>query len=261
VSGQLLRWGPGGGLRPSTRDTGALLAADSWLVTSGAARGLSRHQDRFTAACSPLVGAAELGAFWSAVRAVLPTRGHWFPRVELVADGGPRLQVRVRVAPPIRDRVVVWVHDGPDPRRHPRRKGPDLKRLAGVRARAEAAGAGEALLTTGDGVVVEGATSSVLWWESGVLCAPSPRLRVLDGVTSGLIQAMAAGAGVRVRHRQAKLADLAGREVWVVNALHGIRPVTAWIGADLPAGPAIRAPQWRDWLAAQSAPVNPAEVR
>jgi branched-subunit amino acid aminotransferase/4-amino-4-deoxychorismate lyase len=261
VSGQLLRWGPGGGLRPSTRDTGALLAADSWLVASGAARGLSRHQDRFTAACSPLVGAAELGAFWSAVRAVLPTRGHWFPRVELVADGGPRLQVRVRVAPPIRDRVVVWVHDGPDPRRHPRRKGPDLKRLAGVRARAEAAGAGEALLTTGDGVVVEGATSSVLWWESGVLCAPSPRLRVLDGVTSGLIQAMAAGAGVRVRHRQAKLADLGGREVWVVNALHGIRPVTAWIGADLPAGPAVRAPQWREWLAAQSAPVNPAAVR
>ena len=257
MSGQLLRWQPGAGLRPvPAEDTGTLLVADSWLVDGGRVRGLDEHRQRFTGACAALVAPAELAAFWSAVVAVLPRRGAWFPRAELVARRGPCLQLRVRVAPPIRDRVSVWVHDGPDPRRHPRCKGPDLARLAALRARAEAAGAHEALITAGDGIVVEGATTSVLWWEGGALCTPSPRLRVLDGVTSGLIQREAAARGVRVRQRQARLASLAGREVWMVNALHGIRPVTGWLGARVEAGPPVLATQLRAWLAGQAEPAG-----
>ncbi|MEU6353979.1 aminotransferase class IV, partial [Streptomyces sp. NPDC047072] len=37
-------------------------------------------------------------------------------------------------------------------------------------------------------------------------------------------------------------------EVWLVNALHGIRPVTAWTGGPTKAGPATRATKWRGWL-------------
>jgi hypothetical protein len=41
---------------------------------------------------------------------------------------------------------------------------------------------------------------------------------------------------------------------WLVNALHGIRPVTGWSGTGtgtgrpMRAGPASRAAEWRKWL-------------
>jgi branched-subunit amino acid aminotransferase/4-amino-4-deoxychorismate lyase len=47
-----------------------------------------------------------------------------------------------------------------------RRKGPDLAALAELHGRAQALGAQEAMLTTHDGVLVEGATSSVIWWDA-----------------------------------------------------------------------------------------------
>jgi hypothetical protein len=36
--------------------------------------------------------------------------------------------------------------------------------------------------------------------------------------------------------------------VWLVNALHGIRPVTAWTARPMSPAPAVRAPEWRNWL-------------
>jgi branched-subunit amino acid aminotransferase/4-amino-4-deoxychorismate lyase len=67
-------------------------------------------------------------------------------------------------------------------------------------------------------------------------------------VTTALVLERAARTGVRVAHRERSLADLDGREVWLVNALHGIRPVAAWTGRPMTAGRAVHAPQWRKWL-------------
>jgi branched-subunit amino acid aminotransferase/4-amino-4-deoxychorismate lyase len=220
-------------------------------------RGLHRHERRFTRGCAEAasIPRGHLPAFWRAVVRELPRRGRWFPRVELSGGRRPELRLRVRPAPPRGAAVRLWVWDAPDPRTAPRRKGPDIARLAEVRRRASAMGADEALLTTRSGLVLEATTSSVLWWEGERLCMPSPELRILPGVTAGLIRDVAARSGARIVHRRRRVADLDGCEVWLVNALHGIRTVSAWVGASGAAGPALRAREWQDRLAAYAEPL------
>nr|WP_202447862.1 aminotransferase class IV [Streptomyces sp. SID5468] len=249
-----MTWRPGTGLVPGPATTGApaLAVADSWLVDSGRVRGLDRHRARFTAACA--AEGRDTGAFWAAAVAALPRTGAWFPRAELHRDG--TLGLRLRPAPPRGTTIRVLPWAGPDPRRAPRVKGPDLDRLGEVRSRALAAGADDALLTTDGGVLLESATATLLWWQDEGLCTPDPALRLLPGVTLALVRDLADAAGVPVRHRRARLADLAGREAWLVNALHGIRPVTEWTGTGLPPGPARHAAEWRRRLDALARPLD-----
>jgi hypothetical protein len=54
---------------------------------------------------------------------------------------------------------------------------------------------------------------------------------------------------------------LDGLEVWAVNALHGIRPVAAWMNAGISAGRATRAPRWQAYLDDMTAEVGPLPVR
>ena len=237
-SGGTLR--PGGGHPPS-----ALLAADSWLVDEGYARAAGAHWDRFGAAC--LAAGAdrdELRRFAAAARGALPLEGRWFPRVELTEDGFA-LRIR-RAPPPVREARVVVGPPG-DPRRCPRRKGPDLQLLAGLRASAHAQGADEVLLCDAGGGLLEGALSSLLWWEGDALCT-TPDACTLPGVTRGLLLAIAAQRGVALRVRVPRPAELADRETWLTSALHGIRVVTAWVAPRQAAGAATRAPEWREEL-------------
>ncbi len=223
--------------------------ADSWLVRDGRVRDLERHQERFLHSCGEAGGPplSRLLQFWRDVTDALPRTGEWFPRVELAAES-MELRLLLRPAPPLGTGVRVWAAGQRDPRIVPRRKGPDLDTLAQVRKRASEEGAEEALLVTSSGVVLEAATASVLWWEHDTLCLPAPQLPVLPGVTAALVQERARRTGLRVAHRERTVADLDGREVWLVNALHGIRPVTAWMGGLLRTAPAERAPEWRTWL-------------
>ncbi|GCB46598.1 aminodeoxychorismate lyase [Streptomyces sp. NL15-2K] len=248
VAEGLSAWTPAGGLSPAEAG-GRLLVADSWLVRDGRVRGLARHRERFLRACGECGGPRprRLVEFWQDMTAALPRTGEWFPRVEFVA-GSLELRLLLRHAPPLGSGVRVWAVGQRDPRTVPRRKGPDLDALARVRRRATGEGAEEAVLISPSGVVLEAATASVLWWEDDTLCLPPPRLPVLPGVTVGLIQERARHRGIRVAHRERAVAELDGREVWLVNALHGIRPVTGWTGRPLEAAPAVRAPEWREWL-------------
>jgi branched-subunit amino acid aminotransferase/4-amino-4-deoxychorismate lyase len=225
-----------------------LAAADSWLVNGGRARFLDAHRDRFLAACASR-GQPDGPAFWAAATDSLPREGRWFPRAELTAAG--TLRLRIRPAPPLGRELAVRLADQPDPRREPRIKGPDLPALGRLRDRAVRAGADEVLLTTHDGIMLEGATTSLLWWEQDELCVPDPALPVLPGVTTLGIQRHARAAGVTVRPERATIARLAGRETWLVNALHGIRPVVAWPGESFPAGSAPRVASWKRWLGAE----------
>lgn len=251
----LSAWTPAAGLRPAGEAGGRLLVADSWLVRDGRVRGLERHRERFLRACGECGGPPlrRLLEFWQDMTAALPRTGEWFPRVELAA-GSLELRLLVRHAPPLGDGVRVWASGQSDPRTVPRRKGPDLDTLARVRDRAAGEGAQEAVLVAPTGTVLEAATASVLWWEGDTLCLPPPGLPVLPGVTVALIQERARREGVRVAHRERTVAELDDREVWLVNALHGIRPVTGWTGGpadptgSMRAAAAVRAPEWRKWL-------------
>ena len=232
----------------------ALLAADSWLVADGRARAVERHWARFTATCREQgVAPDELAAFRAEVDRALPAHGRWFPRVELRADG--ELALQLRPAPPREPVVVAWVADVPDPRVAPRRKGPDLERLAALRAEAARHGAEEALLADGDARLLEGAYTSLLWWEDGALGAVPDDAPILDGVTRRLLLGLAAADGVTVRYRRPAPAELAGREVWLTSALHGIRAVRGWAGGAA-AGASTRADEWQARLAALAEPVE-----
>ena len=231
----------------------APLAADSWLVADGRARAVERHWARFSATCREHgVAPDELAAFRAEVERALPAHGRWFPRVELRADG--ELALELRPAPPREPVVVAWVADVPDPRVAPRRKGPDLERLGALRERAAAHGAGEAVIADADGRLLEGAYTSLLWWEGETLCAVPDDAPILPGITRALLIELASDRGTPVTVRRPAPRELADREAWLVSALHGIRIVTGWADGGPPAGGAPRADGWQrllDGLAAR----------
>ncbi|MFF3510128.1 hypothetical protein [Streptomyces sp. NPDC002573] len=90
-------------------------------------------------------------------------------------------------------------------------------------------------------------------WSGGSWASPwrAPGARA----STGLVQERAVRHGIRIAHRERTLAALDGGEVWLVNALHGIRPVTGWAGGELAAGPALRAAEWREWLESLTEPL------
>jgi branched-subunit amino acid aminotransferase/4-amino-4-deoxychorismate lyase len=223
----------------------ALLVADSWLVDAGHARAADAHWARFAGSCAQL-GADddELERFRDAASAALPTDGRWFPRVELTAGG---LGLTIRRAPPSQREARVIVASPGDPRRHPLRKGPDLELLGALRERAHARGADEIVLCDDAGGLLEGAYSSLLWWEDDVLCT-TPDERVLAGVTRALLLGIAHERGTEVRMRVPRPDELTSAETWLTSALHGIRVVSEWISPSLDAGAGLRAPDWRAQL-------------
>jgi branched-subunit amino acid aminotransferase/4-amino-4-deoxychorismate lyase len=244
-----LRW------RPET-GTFAPVAAippavvDSLLVADGRARAVAAHRSRFAAGCAQLYGVpeAEAARFVTAAIAAIPARGRWFPRFELaLVDGRRQWRLWRRPAPPRGTAVRLWLGP-PDDRTVPQVKGPDLARLSRLRDDARRAGADEAVLLAADGSVLEGATTSILWWDGDVLCTADPAVPQLPGVTRRLLIEAVTAAGGLVDHRRVRPAELAGAEVWAVNALHGIRPVTGWVGAAIGAGPAHRFPRWQAHL-------------
>jgi branched-subunit amino acid aminotransferase/4-amino-4-deoxychorismate lyase len=252
-SESVVRW-TAGGLREGAAG-GALLAADSWVVDAGWVRAVDAHWARFGDSCRVHgVDAAELARFRAAVTAAVPAAGRWFPRVELTDRG---LALRVRPAPPPAREARVVVAAPGDPRRCPRRKGPDLALLLRLRERARAAGADELLLRDEAGALREGALSSLLWWEDGTLCT-TPDEHTLPGVTRALLLDVARRRGVGVRVRSPLPRELAGREVWLTSALHGIRVVSEWLEPAQAAGPPERAATWRDLLNARSSRPSPA---
>ena len=224
-----------------------LHAADSWLVDDGRVRAVDRHWARFSATCGEHgVTPEALTAFRADVERAVPTHGRWFPRIELRDDG--ELAVLVRPAPAREPTVVAWIADVPDPRRAPRVKGPDLGRLAALRERAAAHGAGEAVLTDAGGHLLEGAYTSLLWWEGETLCAVPDGAPILPGVTRALLIELALERGTPVARRLPEPGELAGCETWLVSALHGIRAVTRWAAGGPPAGAATRSATWQRLL-------------
>jgi branched-subunit amino acid aminotransferase/4-amino-4-deoxychorismate lyase len=229
----------------------SLQVADSFLVADGKVRGLTLHRERFTTSCAAL--GVEAGGFFDDQVKRLPGFGRWFPRFELSADG--ELAVQLRPAPPQGGRIRVSVRS--DPRRTPRVKGPDLEVLGELRAEAAATDrADEVLLVAPDGTALEGAYSALLWWEDDVLCVPPATLPILPSVTATLLRRLATDRGTEIAERTRTAADLADAdEVWLVNALHGIRPIHAWHTNPIDPLPLSTAPQWQQSLTTLAVPL------
>ncbi|MGC2942170.1 aminotransferase class IV [Brevibacterium sp. FAM 24638] len=214
--------------------TWTLLAADSWFVEDSRVRAFERHQVRFAYAAGQVgVGARVTAEFWASVVEKIPKTGEWFPRVDVLeaAPGGSRmLAFRLRPAPPRTRELRVLLPPYSDPRSRPERKGPDIALLERLRKQArEEYDCDEVLLLSEDGYVIEGATTSLLWWDGDTLCAPDPALGPLPGVTSAVILDEARARSIPVEYHRVKPEVLIRHEVWLVNALHGTRQVKDYV--------------------------------
>jgi branched-subunit amino acid aminotransferase/4-amino-4-deoxychorismate lyase len=216
-----LRW-TGDGFAPC-QDQGEVKIIDSWLVTEGRARAADAHLRRFAEACAEQYG-VQAERFACAAMTRIPAAGRWFPRLELAAaDGLVCFQLWLRRAPALGSAVRLWLPPEPDQRLHPRVKGPDLAYLNRLRDAAVKANADEAMLVSADGYVLEGATTSLLWWRGNTLCAPPAEAAVLPSVTRAVLLDAAAAQDIAVRFELVTPAELRDAQVWAVNALHGIR--------------------------------------
>ncbi|WP_083587065.1 aminotransferase class IV [Agrococcus sp. Marseille-P2731] len=236
-----LAWTPSG-FSPSAAPIAATSAADSWLVDDGRVLALERHHRRFADAVAAAGGDGHDALVAAAAAAQhVPALGRWSPRLDLAPDG-IRLRIRTPPAPSMR---VTAVTAGRDPRTLPQRKGPDLVALAALQAE-EVARIGleaEPIITVG-GLVAEGTWSALLWWRGDVLCVPAGSVPLLPSVTAAVLIEIAASEGIEVREERATPAELEGCEVWLANALRGIRAVTSWIDGPRLALP-TRAEQWQ----------------
>jgi branched-subunit amino acid aminotransferase/4-amino-4-deoxychorismate lyase len=236
-----LQWGDGGTFE-AVDDCGEIRVIDSWLVNDGRTRAIDAHLRRFSAACVaassadgpgvPAAGVprAEAERFFRTALRQIPATGRWFPRAELaLVNGTPRLRLWLRPAPPLAQSIRLWVPPEPDQRTCPHIKGADLAYLSALRDTAIAAGADEAVLMSPGGTVREGTTTSILWWRDEVLCAPPPDDTLLTSVTRAVLLETAAARAIPVTFEHATPAELTSLQVWAVNALHGIRPVTSWL--------------------------------
>jgi branched-subunit amino acid aminotransferase/4-amino-4-deoxychorismate lyase len=227
-----------------------LQVADSFLVANGKVRGIELHRERFVGSCAAL--GLDAGRFWVEQIGRLPGFGRWFPRFELRASG--ELAVQLRPAPPVGGRVRVAVHEGRDPRVSPRVKGPDLELLGKLKDAAPDR-ADEILLLDEDGTVLEAAYSAIAWWEDDTLCFPPSDRPLLPSVTAQLLRQIATTQGIEVAEHARIPADLQSCEAWLLNALHGIRPIHAWRDSPIDPLPNSQSTTWQDQLTALAKPL------
>lgn len=230
------------GFSPVAAPVTETLAADSWRVDDGLVLAFDRHRSRFADAVAQ-AGGDRHEALRAAGHAMaeVPAEGSWSPRLDLTPEG---IRLRIRPAPEASGSVTVATA-ARDPRTLPLRKGPDLAALAVLQAE-ESARAGVAVepVITVDGLVAEGGWSALLWWRGDVLCVPAADIPQLPSVTAAVLDELARESGVEVRQERSRPADLEGCEVWLANALRGIRAVDRWIDGPSVA-PASRAADWQ----------------
>lgn len=223
-----------------------LVVADSFrvrrIVDSAEVRGLAHHRARFVStALEAGCTAPELERFLSSTARTLRDSGDSFPRLEVWQDDEGELTLSLSLRPlPRLESAVALVSAGPVALEHPTRKGPNIDLFTELRRTLGA----EPLLTAPDGTVTEGATTALIWWtsETGHYAASTQRVA---SVAETLVRATADSFGEPLTPAGVNQEQLTRSEVWAVNALHGIRPVTSIDGRRLPAPNPVRLQRYR----------------
>jgi branched-subunit amino acid aminotransferase/4-amino-4-deoxychorismate lyase len=99
-------------------------------------------------------------------------------------------------------------------------------------ANARRIGVSDAVLVTADGFVAEGTAWNLFWWENGSLCTPAADLGILPGLGRTRIMEM-----TDVREERVPVAALAGRSLFIANAVRGIVEIGVFEGASVPRDP------------------------
>jgi branched-subunit amino acid aminotransferase/4-amino-4-deoxychorismate lyase len=143
---------------------------------------------------------------------------------------GGRASVTVRELPPLEPPVVITASERHQPYLY---KTTERDPFLDAAQEAEAADADDALLLTREGWVAEGTVWTVFWWDGDALRTPALELGILPGIgRARLLQ-------VAPRVEQGRYAEtaLAGKSLFLTNAVRGVVPIAMLDGASVPPDP------------------------
>lgn len=185
-------------------------------VRGGTVPWRDRHQARLAAS----VAALGIGTAPELEPLVAPhASGDAVVRVEVHSGRLPA--VTTRPVPPADSVRVILAREVHAPYPH---KTTDRACFDAARAEALAAGADEALLCTASGALAEGSYTTLFFWQDEVLCTPARTLRILPGIGRGRVLELARAFGIPLIEGPFRPADLAGRPLFLVNAVRGVVP-------------------------------------
>jgi len=186
---------------------------------------LERHLARLARSLSEL-GLARPSQDVAALVSPFAETGDAMLRIE-VLDG--RAAVTVRELPSLDPPAVITASEPHQPYPH---KTTERDRFADAAREAVVAEADDALLLTHEGSVAEGTVWSVCWWEGSRLRTPPLALGILPGIGRARALELATGEETRVDR-----AALAGKSVFLVNAVRGAVPIASLDGVAVPRDP------------------------
>jgi branched-subunit amino acid aminotransferase/4-amino-4-deoxychorismate lyase len=99
-------------------------------------------------------------------------------------------------------------------------------------ANARRLGVDDALLVTADGFVAEGTAWSLFWWDNGALITPAEELGILPGIGRNRVMEL-----VGVQETRARVSDVVGRSMFLVNAVRGIVEIGSLQSQPAPSDP------------------------
>jgi len=232
---------PGGGAmaRPWLRPRPAVGVFTSLLVAEGDTRGLAHHVARLDASARQLFGKGLPATLRDDLAAQLAGNPSGRLRITLQPAGGP-LRALVAVVPLDQPPAAVSLRPAVIRGGLGAHKWLDRRLLADL-ARSMALRPGEQLLIEdADGDVLETDRANVFAVIGGVLHTPPADGRLLPGVARDAVLRTAGLEGLGVSVTPISRARLqAASEVFITNAVHGVRPVRSVAGspAAWPAGP------------------------
>lgn len=141
-----------------------------------------------------------------------------------------RTSVTVRELPALAPPRVITAAQPHRPYPH---KTTDRACFNAASAQAERAGVDDALLLTPEGLVAEGTVWNVFWWEGGRLRTPGLELGILPGIARARVLELVDHAEQGRYPRDA----LAGKSLFLTNAVRGVIPLGTLDGAVVPADP------------------------
>ena len=186
---------------------------------------LGRHLGRLRASLAALGGPEPPGDLADLVRFAV---GHGDRVVRLqLTDGHAEITTREVNAEQALSVVVADERHQPYPHKTTRRE--QFRRAL---ANARRSGANDAVLVTAEGLVAEGTAWNLFWWDNGRLCTPPPDLGVLPGLGRARIMEL-----TDVKEERVPVTALAGRSLFITNAVRGIVEVAVFEGASVPRDP------------------------
>jgi branched-chain amino acid aminotransferase len=193
----------------------------------------------------------------------LVQNGNWRVRLTVLRglDEQQHFMWTAGAEPPPRHDAVVQISDFRLDPKNPIAGAKTISRvdLQVARAKAQAAGAFEAIMLTTDGDLAEGTSSNLFLWLDDALHTPPLSRGILGGVTRQSVIDACLAAKIPVFERKLELEDLdTAVEVYITNAVIGLVPVGKIVerrallpGADGKHLQMLRA-AYRDFLAAMS---------